>query len=157
MYLLGQIPQSHRAAGNPNIARLLVKKSRATDENDRRYYWWRMLVKQRLYKHHRDTLIQLEMDERIEKLDETLRNVEEGYENLLRAFTVKAASRRAVGGAGQKEAPGDEMAAEGEAGSFGTASRERGKRKYVVMEDEDEDEDVAEPESPDGSSKRPKV
>ncbi|KAJ5484107.1 Histone acetyltransferase type B catalytic subunit [Penicillium diatomitis] len=80
MYLLSQIPESHRLAGGANLARLLIKKARADDPNDRRYYWWRTLVKQRLFRKHKELLQELEMTDRVEKLDDTVRNVEEGYE-----------------------------------------------------------------------------
>ncbi|KAK2839273.1 hypothetical protein FQN49_006307, partial [Arthroderma sp. PD_2] len=86
MYLLSQIPAARRGAENVNMTRLKTQKSRIQNEDDRRYYWWRMLVKQRLYKRHRDMLIQIDKDERVTKLDETLQNVEEGYDVLLKAF-----------------------------------------------------------------------
>ncbi|KAF3482722.1 histone acetyltransferase type B catalytic subunit [Arthroderma uncinatum] len=93
MYLLSQIPEIHRGAENVNMTRLKTQKSRMQNEHDRRYYWWRMLVKQRLYKRHRDMLIQIDKDERVTKLDETLQNVEEGYAVLLKAFDERAPQR----------------------------------------------------------------
>ena len=131
MYLLSEIPKSHRLAGGTNLARLLIKKSKADNPDDRRYYWWRMLTKQRLYKKHRELLDELDLTDRVEKLDDTVRNVEEGYEITLEALE------------GRLPDPQDEIA---EAPSGG-----RGKRKLAVSDDEDEDDNNAE------ASKRPKV
>ena len=119
MYLLGQIPLKHRAGGGINMASLLTQKWRLADDDDKRYYWWRILVKQRLYKRHRDMLIQVDADERVQKLDQTLGNVEEGYDNLLKAFMARESTLEAAEGEGK--------------------GRVRPKRKLVVDDDEDED------------------
>ncbi|KKZ66300.1 histone acetyltransferase 1 [[Emmonsia] crescens] len=144
MYLLSQIPASHRSSGmsagagthNTHTARLLVQKWRAPNEHDRRYYWWRMLVKQRLYKRHRDLLIQLERGERLGKLEETVGNVEEGYDGLLKAF-----ERKGMRGGGEGE--GDEREGENRdvGGGGDDPARERGKRKFTVLEDEDDEDE----------------
>ncbi|KAF3393866.1 Histone acetyltransferase type B catalytic subunit, partial [Penicillium rolfsii] len=131
MYLLSQIPPSHRLAGGTNLARLLIKKGKADDPNDRRYYWWRMLIKQRLFKKHKELLQELELIDRVEKLDDTVRNVEEGYE-----ITLKAVEGRLPG------------AADGEAPA---PLASRNKRKLAIEDDEDEDENGSE------AGKRPKV
>ncbi|OJJ47101.1 hypothetical protein ASPZODRAFT_132041 [Penicilliopsis zonata CBS 506.65] len=136
MFLLSQIPTKHRVSGGASMARLLVKKHKAEDPHDRRYYWWRMLVKQRLYKRHRDTLVQLDHDERVQKLDETLVNVEEGYSALLEAFLER-----------EKKLEAQEGSAD--AGTLGRDQRV--KRKFTVQDDEDEEDHDQE------SAKRPKV
>ncbi|KAL1966084.1 hypothetical protein VTN77DRAFT_4832 [Rasamsonia byssochlamydoides] len=150
MFLLSRIPFKNRVAGGANMARLLIKKHNAEDENDRRYYWWRMLVKQRLYKRSRDVLIQLDLSDRIQKLDETLANVEEGYENLLKALDNREERIEAREEGEEAEVdPKKATIAEGNAnGSFG---RDRTKRKYTVIEDE-EDED----EGPGDAAKKTK-
>ncbi|KAL1955856.1 hypothetical protein VTO42DRAFT_8014 [Malbranchea cinnamomea] len=157
MYLLSQIPETHRGE-KTNLTRVLMQKYRAQNEHDRRYYWWRMLVKQRLYKRHRDMLTQIDLQERIDKLEETLRNVEEGYESLLKAFTAKAARREeAVSQAQEKSVKGKQKEEDGEEelGGEEGPSRERGKRKFVVFEEEDDGEG---PESEtNGASKKAKV
>ncbi|KAK2745720.1 histone acetyltransferase 1, partial [Myotisia sp. PD_48] len=134
MYLLGQIPEAHRGSGNVNMTRLLIQKSRAPDENDRRYYWWRMLVKQRLYKRHRDMLIQIERSERAIKLDETLENVEEGYEALLKVFE-------------KQESKSSKEKAEGKKEAAGTPLSEQRKRKRNITAFEEDDDDEAEAEA----------
>lgn len=132
MYLLSQIPKQNRLSGGTNLARLLIKKYNADNENDRRYYWWRMLTKQRLFKRHRELLTELESSDRVQKLEETVRNVEDGYE-----FTLKALDGRLPDV--QDEPP---AAASG-------SRDQRVKRKLTVMDEEDEEE--IEP------AKRPKV
>lgn len=131
MYLLSRIPETHRGK-NANMARLLVQKWKAPNEHDKRYYWWRMLVKQRLYKRNRDILIQLDQHERMEKLDETVQNVEEGYERLLKAFDAKMKRRQEV----------EEEASETGDGTADSTqrSRERSKRKRAVVEDDEDEE-----------------
>jgi len=139
MYLLSQIPLKNRIRGGANVARLLIKKYNAEDPNDRRYYWWRMLVKQRLYKRSRDTLIQLELSERIQKLDETLTNVEEGYENQLKVFAEREERLREKNEQADLEAREEAEVEQGP--GEGTLGRDqRVKRKYTVVEDEDEEE-----------------
>lgn len=136
MYLLSQIPKSHRLAGGTNVARLLIKKYKAENENDRRYYWWRVLTKQRLFKKHRELLTELEVLDRAEKLDATVQNVEEGYE-----ITLDGLEGRIPG-------------LEGEAKPSGSGRRE--KRKLAVLDEDDEWEDVEEDERTE-LAKRPKI
>jgi histone acetyltransferase 1 len=47
------------------------------------FYLWELFVKQRLYRHNKDQLIQLDAKERITKLDDALQSVEGDYERLL--------------------------------------------------------------------------
>jgi len=132
------------------MARLLIKKHNADNEYDRRYYWWRILVKQRLYKRSRDILIQLDLSDRIQKLEETLANVEEGYEVLLKGFDKK---RRSVSELSLED--NDIINAKKATVVDGAVNRlnviptrpsgngaERTKRKFTVMDDDD-DEDSA--------------
>ncbi|KAL2788940.1 acyl-CoA N-acyltransferase [Aspergillus keveii] len=136
MFLLGQIGVKHRRKGGANMSRLLIKKHRADDPDDRRYYWWRMLTKQRLYKRSRDMLIQMKMSERHHALEETVTNVEEGYEQLLGFFEEREEKLKAL----QEE---DEAS---------NNRDQRTKRKFTVEDDDDED-------SEEGSlaAKRPKA
>lgn len=136
MYLLGQIPAKNRLAGGANMSRLLIKKHNAEDPNDRRYYWWRMLTKQRLYKRHRDLLIQLDSSERVEKLEETVTNVEEGYDALLKAFNAREEALKA------KEEEAGVLATPESTAVLGDASSrdQRVKRKLTVEDEEDEAE-----------------
>ncbi|ELR08999.1 histone acetyltransferase 1 [Pseudogymnoascus destructans] len=81
MQLLSAIPTSIRKSLT------LEHKSANTPETKLRqheYRLWCLLVKQRLYKHNKDSLIQLERAERIDKLEEAAGNVESDYARLLR-------------------------------------------------------------------------
>ncbi|MCJ1289819.1 histone acetyltransferase 1 [Xylographa carneopallida] len=113
LHLLSQIPAHNRQAGTAR----LTQRAKATDEGDRAYYYWRLLVKQRIYKKNKDVLMQLDRAERIDKVEEALGEQGGDYERLLRGM----------------EGKGD---GDGEVG----VRRERGKRK-VVDDDEDADED----------------
>lgn len=128
------------------MASLLTQKWRLPNDDDKKYYWWRMLVKQRLYKRHRDMLIQVDVNERVEKLEQTLANVEEGYDNLLKAFMAKEAAIK------EEEGEGDAVP--------GGEARVRAKRKLVVEDEDDEDQwedEVTTGENGSRAMKRPKT
>ena len=130
MYLLSLIPFSHRAAGGANLTRLLIQKSKAPDSNDKFYYWWRLVLKQRIFKKNKDILLQLEGDERHEKIDEAARAQEDEYEKLLLTFATSKAKMSTENENG--EAAGEPL------------MRDR-KRKFVLDEDEDEDDEEDSP------------
>jgi len=77
MHLLSTIPAHNRQKART------TRKDKASDVNDRAYYFWRLLVKQRLYKHNLDQLAQLEPEDRVEKLDQALSGVESDYVRIL--------------------------------------------------------------------------
>ena len=114
LYLLTKIAPHNRQAGTSR----LTQRARATDPNDRAFYYWRLLVKQRVYKKNKDVLIQLDQSERKDKVEQTVGEVVGDYERLLR---------------GMEKWQGGDASASGE-------RRERAKRKVVDEEDEDEDD-----------------
>lgn len=59
---------------------------RLKKSNTRQYKAYRLQVKQRLFKHNKEALKDLDRFERIEKLDETYRSVEEDYYRLLQVL-----------------------------------------------------------------------
>lgn len=124
LYLLSLIPPYKRQSG---VARL-TQRGKTKDDDDRAYYYWRLLVKQRVYKKNRDVLMQLDRSERIEKVEQTVGQVAGDYERLLRGLE------------GSK----------GTTGGGGTGSVRR-KRK-VVIDEEDEDDDDAEEDAVEGGS-----
>lgn len=159
MQLLSRIPPRNR-----QISRL-TRKDKASDENDRAYYFWRLLVKQRLYKHNKASLIQLDLEERIEKLEETLMGVERDYLRLLenadrkaRKLALAVAEASEAGGTGAEKTNGqsagrslkrraavdddeqntDDAQTEEPAPTNGHAVS-RGVKRRIVDEDEDED------------------
>ncbi|KAL2832962.1 acyl-CoA N-acyltransferase [Aspergillus cavernicola] len=135
MFLLGQIPIKHRRKGGANMSRLLIKKHKADNPDDRRYYWWRMLTKQRLYKRSRDMLIQLTMSERHHALEETVINVEDGYEQLFGFFEDRE----------------ERLNAQQEEAEASNKRDQRTKRKFTVEDDEEAEEEGS------VASKRPKA
>ena len=130
MYLLSKIPLSRRAAGGANLQKLLIQKWRLQDTNDRLYYWWRLLVKQRIFKKNREILSQLEGDEKHSKIEETARGQEDEYEKLL-IILAHRASVPLRNGNGESANP--------------SVVVER-KRKLVVDEDDDDDGSTSEPD-----------
>ncbi|KAJ9134478.1 Histone acetyltransferase type B catalytic subunit [Pleurostoma richardsiae] len=62
-----------------------ASKKVATKQEEHEYKLWKLFVKQRLYRHNRDLLGQLEKEERIDKLEEALSGVELEYARLLAA------------------------------------------------------------------------
>lgn len=110
LHLLSLIPAYKRQSG---VVRL-TQRGKTKDDDDRAYYYWRLLVKQRVYKKNRDVLMQLDRSERIEKVEQTVGEVAGDYERLLRGI-------------------------EGGKGTGNGTGLARRKRK-VVMDDEDEED-----------------
>lgn len=128
MQLLSRIPRRHRYTAR------ITRKDRASDENDRAYYFWRLIVKQRLYKFNLDQLAQLDLEERIDKLEETLGGVERDYVRIL-DMVEKRSARSKQDADTASDAAVIAIATEASAAS---ASRRGKKRK--ILDDDDEDE-----------------
>ncbi|KAI9734548.1 MAG: histone acetyltransferase 1 [Cirrosporium novae-zelandiae] len=124
LYLLTTIPPAHRSP-----IKALTQKYRAKDENDRRYYWWRLLVKQRLWRKHKDVLKQLEKPDRVEKLEETVTSVEEDYGRLVSIWQKKSGDSNDEAREDKKDEPVERV-------------ERKGKRK-IIDEDEDGEDDGA--------------
>ena len=125
MYLLSQIKPHSRQAGTTR----LTQRGRSSDPDDKAFFYWRLLVKQRVYKKNKDVLIQLDRLERAEKVEETVGEVAGDYERLLRSMANWGAS-----GAGRG------------ADAVSKAGRlERNKRK-ILDDEEDEDHEMEEAE-----------
>lgn len=133
LYLLANIGFSHRQLGGASLTALKIKGARAPNPDDRSYYWWRTLLKQRILKKNKDVLIQLPAEDRISKIEDSASGQEDEYEGilLLHATSLQKEENRNSNGAGEGSS---------------TAARKR----KIVEEDDDEDES-------DGSSKRQKA
>lgn len=79
-------------------------------------YLWQLYTKQRLYRHNKDALMQLDRAERIEKLEEALGSVESDYARLLLALEKREGNNTAASN-GKRSSPADEAVAEGEPAS----------------------------------------
>ncbi|OBT68213.1 hypothetical protein VE03_02411 [Pseudogymnoascus sp. 23342-1-I1] len=82
MQLLSAIPISIRKS--LTLERKAVANTAGAKMKEHEYRLWCLLVKQRLYKHNKDSLMQLDRGERIDKLEEAAGNVESDYARLLR-------------------------------------------------------------------------
>lgn len=107
----------------------LTQRGKTKDDDDRAYYYWRLLVKQRVYKKNRDVLMQLDRSERIEKVEQTVGEVAGDYERLLRGI-------------------------EGGKGTGNGAGLARRKRKVVMDEEDEEDEQDGEDVGEGSTAKR---
>lgn len=128
MQTLSKIPQTNR-----NVARI-SRKEKSSNENDRAYYFWRLYVKQRLYETHKDSLSEMDPEERIEKLEDTVNTVQDDYDRLL-ALADKYLKRTS-------------------SGSVMTINQKRKDRKRKTIVDDDDDEDGNAPQSADGKKRR---
>ncbi|KAL8762664.1 MAG: hypothetical protein Q9184_001371 [Pyrenodesmia sp. 2 TL-2023] len=126
MYLLSTLPPSVRQSGTARLTR----GARSAGEDDRRWFYWRLLVKQRIYRKNRDVLMQLERMERVEKVEETVGEQVGDYERLLRRM-----KEREVDG----DRDGEEVVVGRREPVVGTGGsrRDRGKRKVVDDEESD--------------------
>ncbi|KAI9700160.1 MAG: histone acetyltransferase 1 [Bogoriella megaspora] len=129
MHLLSSIPVAHRSKNR------IAYKHNSPQAADKEYYFWRCLVKERLRVHNKDSLADLEEDEREEKLEEAVTNVQQDFERLLEAVKRREERAKEVG-----VGVGDEV----EAGS-GEGERKRKLRRVVDDEDEDGDGDEGVP------------
>lgn len=136
MQLLSTIPRPHRS---PNR---ITRRERASNEHDRAYYFWRLFVKERLYQHNRDTLAQLDPQERVEKVDDAVESVRADYDRLLEAAdkraklasgTAKKSRKRATFAEDLEQVAGEDGVSEG-------AAARRKKRKRVLDDDEAEED-----------------
>ncbi|KAL9025754.1 MAG: hypothetical protein Q9196_005476, partial [Gyalolechia fulgens] len=139
MYLLSLLPLATRQSGTAR----LTQRARSQNESDRQWYYWRLLVKQRVYKKNRDVLMQLERVERVEKVEETVGEQVGDYERLLRRMGERKERRKKKRGRDEEDEDEDEdEEKEGKKGGIdvdgrGEKRRERGKRKVVVDDDEE--------------------
>lgn len=116
LHLFSTLPVNNR-----NTARI-TRKEKASNENDRKYYFWRLAIKERIYRQNADTLEQLEdATERVEKLEAAVNGQQEEYEERLQGIAQRAGW----------------SVDDSEAQNGGSSSK--GKRKRVVVEDEDDD------------------
>lgn len=138
LYLLSLIPFSHRSSGGANLTKIKIQKHTNKDPSDRLYYWWRILVKQRIYKKNKDVLRDMDPEDRIAKLEDSARGQEDEYEGLLMLFALRQANKEGLN----------------ENGSSDEVVRLSSRKRKVVVDDEDEeDEEEEELVMP----KRPKV
>jgi histone acetyltransferase 1 len=155
IHLLSTIPPRHRETSR------ITRKFLSADQNDKNYYFWRLLVKERVFMKNRDQLLQIDENERIQKVEDTLGGLQEEYKERIDQFGrrmrkgladvvgVVMAEKEGQANGGADAGVGNNGSASGRAG----ASGKRGKRKVISDDDEDDEED----EETVKSAKRPKV
>jgi histone acetyltransferase 1 len=111
LHLLSTIPSSNR-----NRARI-TRKAKSSNENDRKYYFWRLALKHRIYGQNADALDQMEVSEKVEKLEGAVDNQQEEYEERLEGLATRAAYAQ------------------------DSSARTKPKRKRAIIDEDDEDDD----------------
>ncbi len=131
MQLMSQLPESVRPGFAPEeTGKGKGKAAKPTKEETHEYRLWKLLLKKRIYKHNRDALGELEIPERISKLDETVASVAFDYARLL----IKGEEQR-ENAAADAEANGKAAAAAAAAGENGTSSSKAANGKRKAEED----------------------
>jgi len=130
IHLLSKITSHARRTGTAR----LTQRGKSSNPDDKALYYWRLLVKQRIYKKNKDILIQLDRAERVDKVEQQVGDQASDYERLL----------------------GEMENFQGAGVSGSSERRERGKRKMVIEdeEDDDDDDDDDEDEEMGGDQKR---
>ncbi|KAI9890131.1 MAG: histone acetyltransferase 1 [Vezdaea aestivalis] len=149
MHLLDSIPETSRGSSYSSSAinALRQKHNPQSGDADKQYKYWQLLVKQRIYKRNKDVLMQLDRQERIEKLNEARAAQEDAYVKLL--LHLKEGSSRGKA----REEGEDEQATEEKAKQMAAVRAERSRKRSIF--DDDEDDGMASEDS--RASKRPKV
>ncbi len=125
MHTLSFIPPLNRSRSR------LTQKEKSKNEHDRTYFFWRLYVKERLYIFNRDQLIQVEREERVEKLESAVDSVLEGYVRMLEKVERR---EKNLGANGSTE---EDEVVEG-------ATQKLKERKRKVVDDEDEEDEDGE-------------
>lgn len=125
MHLLSTIPAMSR-----NIARI-SNKGKSANVSDRQYYFWRLLTKERIFIKNKDQLLQIDEEERVEKVEGTVESVQMEYEERWRTFEKRMdkGMRKCVSNV--VEAMGGDADAK--------AAQAGGRKKRKVVSDDDEE------------------
>jgi histone acetyltransferase 1 len=134
IHLLSTLPPRNRSTSR------ITRKYSSADPQDRRYYFWRLLVKERIFMKNRDQLLQIDEAERVGKVEETLGGVQEEYTERIDGFTRRMA--RGLGDIVEAFESGGGQA-NGGASLSAAAGLARRKRKVVEDDEDDDDDEVA--------------
>ncbi|QIX00280.1 hypothetical protein AMS68_005797 [Peltaster fructicola] len=137
MHTLSKIPALHRSRNR------ITRREKTSNKHDKQYYFWRLYVKQRLLIFNRDALMQLEPQERVEKLEAAVDSNQEYIVNMIEKVTKKEARGISI--------DGDELAP-----TNGARSAKAAAKKRKVLDDDDDDEEDGQLATP-TASKKPKV
>lgn len=113
MHLMSKLPESVRVGIAPEgDGKAKAKAAKPGKEVVREYNLWRLLVKSRLYRQNKDVLGELDVAERLEKLDEVTKSVEFEYARLLMLLEFRTKGKGKDNGNGKRKA---DESVEGEA------------------------------------------
>lgn len=129
MHTLSRIPRPNRSPAR------ITRREKTSNENDRKYYFWRMLVKQRAMIFNHDALVQLDPSERAEKLEAVVDSNQGQYTEIIEKVL-------------ERENTGLDLD-----GAVSSSNGTKVIRKRKVIDDDD-DEDM---ETVSNTSKRPKA
>ena len=139
MYLLAQIPDSRRAAHGGSLTSLKVRGARNPNPDDRAYYWWRLLLKQRIVRKNKDVLMQVSLEERLPQIEDSARGQEDEYEGLIAMYALRKMKEADRHGNGN-----------------GASSSSSIRKRKVIDDDDDDDDDEEDGEDPNGNASSPK-
>lgn len=135
LHLLSTIPPANRKRAR------ITRKDKSANENDRRYYFWRLALKDRIYRQNREELESMRDGEealttaqKVEMIERTVDDQQAEYEERLQGLEKRAKWKT------------------------GEASGSRSKRKRMVVDEDDEDDEWEDmDEGSVASSKRARV
>lgn len=87
LHILRQIPHTHRSR-----TRVMSRKAQSFNEKDRQYYFWRLLVKYRVFIRNKEDLAEVAENERIERIESSVDSLQEQYEQLISGFEKRVGS-----------------------------------------------------------------
>ncbi len=131
-----RLVEMHTLSFIPTLSRdraRTTKREKASNPNDKAYFFWRLYAKQRLYIFNRDQLAQLEREERIEKLESALDAVQEAYGEM-----IEKVEKREKEGYGKVNGNGGGSPTAVE----GATPKGKGRKRKTIEDDEDEDEEM---------------
>lgn len=130
IHLLRTIPESSRS-----VARI-VRKGNTSNEDDRKFYYWRLLVKHRVWMRNHEELAQIDENDRVSKIESATDAMFEQYLELSDGF-----DRRIREGLLVRESAGANASPQtGDTAAIKYSGR---KRKVVADEEESNDSDEA--------------
>lgn len=70
----------------------MSRKAQSSNEKDRQYYFWRLLVKYRVFIRNKEDLAEVAENERIERIESSVDSLQEQYEQLISGFEKRVGS-----------------------------------------------------------------
>lgn len=123
MHTLSKIPALHRSRTR------ITRREKTSNKYDKQYYFWRLYVKQRLLIFNLDALMQLDQQERTEKLEAAVDSNQEYFVQMIEKVT-------------QRESQGIEIDGDDQLHSNGSKPMKAAAKKRKILDDDDDDDDM---------------